>query len=183
MIKPGWFAVEESRDAGPSLDRFPEHLATLGLPALALLFHPWHVDEFHLACEGFSDWRGYPAWQVRFEQRSDRPQRMRSYRIGTMVYPVKLKGRAWIAANSYQVLHLDADLLEPIPKIRLHSEHISVDYHPVQFQTEKLELWLPNRADVYFDFRGHRYHRRHSFSKYMLFSVDTSQQIRDPDVQ
>jgi hypothetical protein len=29
-------------------------------------------------------------------------------------------------------------------------------------------------------FRGQRYYRKHSFEKYMLFSVDSEQKIREP---
>jgi hypothetical protein len=42
-------------------------------------------------------------------------------------------------------------------------------------------MWLPQSAEVYFDWRGHRAHRRHSFTDYMLFSIDDKQQIADPE--
>ncbi len=95
-------------------------------------------------------------------------------------YPVKLKGRAWIAADTYQVIRLETDLLEQIPAIHLFVDHLMIEYRPVQFQKRRVELWLPETAELYFDFKGHRYHRRHSLSDFQLFSVDTSQQIQQP---
>jgi hypothetical protein len=93
---------------------------------------------------------------------------------------VKLKGRAWLAADTYQVLHLESDLMEPIPKIRLKSEHLAVDYRPVRFRKGNVQLWLPESADLYIHYKGHRYHHRHSFSDFLLFSVEDTQQISEP---
>jgi hypothetical protein len=55
-----------------------------------------------------------------------------------------------------------------------------VEYGPVQFQKRSVELWLPESAELYLDFNGRRLHRCHSCSNFLLFSVNTSQQIRDP---
>ena len=43
-------------------------------------------------------------------------------------------------------------------------------------------MWLPKSADVYYDWKGKRIHRRHSFSNYMLFAVDNQQKIAAPKV-
>jgi tetratricopeptide (TPR) repeat protein len=180
QIRPGMLSVDEYRNGGASLDAFPGRLATMGLAALALIFHPYYVDDFEMTCEGLGQWRGQPAWQVYFRQRSDRPSRIRTYRVKHIGYPVKLKGRAWIAAGTDQIVRLETDLLEQISAIRLLMEHLVIEYRAVQFQKRREELWLPESAELHFDFEGHRYHRRHSFSDFQLFSVDTSQQIQQP---
>jgi hypothetical protein len=41
-------------------------------------------------------------------------------------------------------------------------------------------MWLPQSAEVYSDWRGRRFHRRHTFSKYLLFTVDDQQHISAP---
>ncbi|HJY86071.1 MAG TPA: hypothetical protein VKE24_04465, partial [Candidatus Acidoferrales bacterium] len=180
QTRPGMLSVDEYRNGAASLEAFPARLATMGLAALALIFHPYYVTDFEMSCEGLGQWRGQPAWQVHFRQRDDRPSRVLSYHVNHLGYPVKLKGRAWIAADTYQVLRLETDLAEEIPAIRLRSEHLAIEYRPVQFQKRRVELWLPESAELYFDYKGHRYHRRHSFSDFQLFSVDTSQQIQQP---
>jgi len=151
-----------------------------GLVAFALVFHPYFVGDFEMACEGLGEWHGQPAWQVHFQQRPDKPARMHVFRVGGGLYPVKLKGRAWVSADTYQVVRLELDLIEPIPKIRLEAEHLAIEYRPVQFARRNPELWLPGSADLYMDFRGRRYHHRHSFSDFLLFSVDATQQIQAP---
>jgi len=96
------------------------------------------------------------------------------------VFPVALRGRAWIAADTYQVVSLETDMVAPIPQIRLKAEHISIDYTPVKFQKGNEELWLPQNAELFFDLAGRRIHRRHHFSNYLLFSVDEKQKIAEP---
>ncbi len=180
QIRPGMLSVDEYRNGATALEAFPARLATTGLAALALIFHPYYLEDFEMTCEGLGRWRDQPSWQVRFRQRNDRTSRIRGYQVKHIGYPVKLKGRAWIAADTHQVVRLETDLAEEIPAIRLRVEHLAIEYRPVQFQKRCVELWLPESAELYFDFKGHRYHRRHSFSDFQLFSVDTSQQIRDP---
>ena len=181
-LSPGVFSVNELRSLPSRLADFPGNLATLGLPALALVFHPSVRDTFHFTCEGLGEWRGQATWLVYFRQRDDKPNRIRSYRIGDDFYPVSLKGRAWISADKFQIVHMETDLVKPMPDIELLSEHVSVDYGPVAFPRKKTELWLPKSAELYFDFRRHRCHRRHSFDNFMLFSVDSQEKTKDPVV-
>ncbi len=172
--------VDEIRDTDAPLSAFPTRVATTGLAAIAPVFHPYYIGDFEMACEGLGQWRGQPAWQVHFQQRPDKPTRIHGFLVDWKRYPVKLKRRAWISADAYQVVCLELDLMEAIPKIRLQAEQLEIEYRPVQFTRRHLELWLPESADLYMDFRGHRYHHRHSFSDFLLFSVEATQQIQGP---
>jgi tetratricopeptide (TPR) repeat protein len=178
--RPGAYRVEEFRNGTNGLDIFPGNLATLGLPSLVMIFHPAYRNEYDVSCEGLSRWHGGLAWQVHFRQKPDQPIRLREYSVGHQLYPVALRGRAWIAANTFQVVSLETDILAPIPQIRLNAEHISVEYMPVKFRKSNQELWLPQSAELFFDFGGRRMHRRHNFSNYLLFSVDEDQKISEP---
>jgi len=172
--------VQEYRDGTVSLDIFPAHLATLGMPALALVFHAYHRDEYEFACEGRGEWRGRPAWVVHFRQRDDRMSEMRAYRVNGMSFSVHLKGRAWIDAESSQILAVEADMVRPVPEIRLMRDHQLIEFGPVEFAKDKTTLWLPKSADWYCNLAEKRYHRRHSFSHFLLFSVDDKQWIETP---
>jgi tetratricopeptide (TPR) repeat protein len=177
---PGVFNVGEFRDQRSGTEDFPDQIATRGLPALALIFHPDERDDFKMACEGLGQWRGQATWLVRFEQRTDHPRRIQEYRIAGHSYPVSLKGRAWISADSFHLIHVESDLVGPMPEIQLLSEHMAVDYAPQLFQKKSVELWLPKSAEIYFDFRRHHYLRRHSFDHFMLFSVDSEEKRNEP---
>jgi Flp pilus assembly protein TadD len=179
-VKPGMYRVEEYRDGTMGLDVFPERLASLGLGSMVLIFHPVYRDEYDMTCEGLTTWHDHKVWQVHFKQRKDKPARMREYNVGKNVYSVGLRGRAWIAADTFQVVSIETDLVTPVPAIRLAAEHISIDYEPVQFRKKHEELWLPQNAELFFDLNGRRIHRRHHFDDYRLFSVDENQKISAP---
>ncbi len=172
--------VDEFRNGSLSLDPFPNHIATLGTPSLVLIFHPRYVNNFKMVCEGLGQWHGQPAWQVRFEQRTDRPNLTYSFSVGRATYPVNLRGRAWILAGSYQVARLETDLVASIPKIRLRLDHQSVEYRPIKLPTKNLQLWLPSSTELYMDFQGRRFYRKHSFTDFRIFSVDSQVQVTDP---
>lgn len=174
------FFIEESRRAFSVAESTVSRYYTQGIPALALVFHPYYVDDFELTCEGLGQWRGEPAWVLHFQQRDTKPSRLHGYQIRDSFFPVPLKGRAWIGANSYQVLRIETDLVKPIEDIALQQEHMSIEYRPVHFQKQKVDLWLPETAEVY-SLRGKRRLRlRHVFTDFMLFLVDMKQDIKDP---
>jgi tetratricopeptide (TPR) repeat protein len=184
-IRPGMLTVYEYRGGDLSYDGFPGGMATMGLPALVLIFHPYGAANYDMQCEGLAHWNGVLAWQVHFRQRPDKPIRDRAYRFGGSgrAYPVALKGRAWIAADSYQIVRLETDLVAPLPEIRLFADHTAIEYSAVHFQKQNVDMWLPSTAEIFYDLKGRRIHRRHSFSSYMLFSVDDKQRISAPKTE
>jgi hypothetical protein len=56
-------------------------------------------------------------------------------------------------------------------------EHIDIDYGPIFFPARATELWLPLNAELYLDFKNHRFYRRHQFIDFTLFSVDVDQRF------
>jgi tetratricopeptide (TPR) repeat protein len=179
--KKGPLFLEEERDGGENLDYFPTTLATRGLVGLGVfLFDPTYEGDVQYKCEGLGAWRGQPAWQVRFEQRKEVVSRLMRWTNRHGTFPVPLKGRVWIAANTYDVLHLETDLREPVRQIELSRDHRAIDYGPVQFEHGGTSLWLPWYAELYMELRGKRYHHRHTLTNYKLFSVDTTHVVSAP---
>lgn len=182
QYRPGDFDVVEYRSSKYAPAEFPDSVETRGLPSMELIFHPNKAGNFAMSCEGLGQWNGTPAWQVHFRQRQDKPNTMRAYKIGENgpSYIVSLRGRAWIAADSYQIVRMETDLVSALPEIRLFTDHTVVEYGPVRFKSRNAEMWLPQSAELYSDWRGKRMHRRLSFSNYVLFSVDEKQSISEP---
>jgi hypothetical protein len=137
-----------------------------------------------MTCEGLANVNGQPAWQVHFRQRADKPNIMKSYRVGANgpSFPVAIKGRAWIADDTYQIIRLETDLVAPVPEIRLAADHSVIEYGSVHFRERAVDMWLPTSAEIYYDWKGRRAHRRHAFSNYLLFSVDEKQHISQPKI-
>ena len=171
--------VEEFRDGGSNPDQFPEHIATVGTPTVVLIFHPKHVQNSRMTCEGLGRWNGQAAWQVRFEERIHNPSPISVVVTGGRAFGLRLRGRAWILVDSYQVARLETDLADEIPVIRLRLQHQDIEYRPVRFK-EGSEIWLPSTSDLYMDFLGHRFYRRHRFTDFQLFSVKLDQKVGDP---
>ncbi len=172
--------VQEYRNGSVSAQEFPGHIGTIGLPTLALVFHPYYQEKYEFSCEGRGAWRGKHAWLVHFQQRTDRKSAMLIYRVAGKSYAVGLKGRAWIDTASSQILAIETDTMRPVPEIRLMRDHQLVEYGPVGFRNDTMHLWLPKSADWYSSLSGQRYHRRHTFSQFLLFSVDDQQKIDKP---
>jgi hypothetical protein len=167
----GEMNVEEYRNGGWNQDQFPDQIATVGTPSLVLIFHPQYAKNFWMTCEGLGQWHEQPAWQVRFEERTDRHNPISDLVLDGRAFGVRLRGRAWILADSYQVARLESDLADQIPKIRLRLQHEDIEYRPVHFEQGECDIWLPSTTEIYMDFRGHRFYRRHRFTDFRLFSV------------
>ena len=181
-LRPGYLGVTEYRNGGGAQTEFPDGVATNGLPALVLVFHPYYAPNYEMACEGLARANGQLAWQIHFRQKQDKPNTIKSYqfRLNGPSYSVALKGRAWISADTYQVIRMETDIVAPIPQIKLIVEHTVVEYGPVKFKRNNVSLWLPQSAEVYFSWGGKQIHRRHTFSDYLLFGVDERQNIALP---
>ncbi len=176
-----YYFLDERRDGAESLYSFPTALATRGLVSMGVnIFHPVFSKDFNFTCDGLGQWRGHPAWQIRFEQKQDLPSRIRTWEAHGHIFAVPLKGRVWVAANTYDLLHLETELREPLQELDLKREHLIIDYGPVKFSHNATELWLPWYAEMYFDLRGKRYHHRHTLTDYILFDVDDKTTIAAP---
>jgi hypothetical protein len=176
----GSLNVEEYRNGTDDAAVFPEHFATRGLPSQVFVFHPYYQGEFAMKCEGLARQGAGFAWQVHFEQKANVPSRIQVHYLNGRRYPVPLKGRAWIDSTSYQIVRLQTDLREPVKPAGLYAQHTDIEYGPVRFRKDNLDLWLPIRAEFFVQTKGHRVHRRHDFSDYVLFAVEDKQVIGKP---
>ena len=174
----GMLLIQEFRDAGEL--EMPDKITTTGLPALAIAFHPLYRNDFEMRCEGLGEWQGQAAWLVHFRQADGKPSRLRSYVVNKVGYPVNLKGRAWILADNFQIIHMETDLVQGIPDVRLTTEHTSVNYGPVQFRKNTTELWLPKSAELYVHIGKTRFHRSENFDHFMLFATDATEKAKLP---
>jgi tetratricopeptide (TPR) repeat protein len=179
--KDGLVFLNERRDGGTGTDSFPTSLATVGLVSLGVdVFQPGFAKALNFNCEGLGQWRGKAAWVMHFEQKQGVKSFLRLWETQTRTVEVPLKGRVWVAAGSYDVLHVESDLREPMKDLELARDHLSIDYGPVSFENGSSELWLPWYADMYLELHGRRYHHSHTLSNFSLFSVNTTNTISAP---
>ncbi len=178
--KLGFVAVDEYRSERQASDKTSNEIRdTSGFAGLALVFHPNRREDFEMTCEGLGRWHEQAAWIVHFKEREDRAAFQR-FVMGAQSFPLRLKGRAWIVADKFQIVRIESELASPVPEIQLSSEQQIVEYGPVPFPKKNLELWLPKSVEIYFDYRKHHYYSKHSYDHYMLFSVDSEENRKEP---
>ena len=181
-----YVAVIQSSSGFPKISEYrtgsaPEtSVVDTGSAAFALIFHPSHVGSFDFRCEGTTRVQGVPAWQLHFEEPVDSRQAFQALRVAGSTYLPRLKGRAWIASDTYEVLRMETDLASPITQIGFSLEHLVIDYAPLEFKTRSIRLWVPQSATLYIAYKGHRYQRTHTFNHFHLFSVDSDEAIKEP---
>ena len=170
---PSGTSVQESRQPKRGSRLLPVFTQDVGLPEMALMFLPEIQADYEMTCEGTADWNGRLVHIVHFVNRKDRQAHTLSFRDSKgAVYPARLKGRAWIAAESGEVLHLESSLMEEMSKVKVRHWYLSVDYASVRFHSKNVQMLLPRVVDAYCDFEDHRTIVNHSFSDFRLFSVD-----------
>src|SRR5256884_2922349 len=181
-VSPGYLSVEEYRNGTTDLSVFPDAIATTGLPAAVLVFHPYYRDDYDMRCEGLGQSKDSRAWQIHFSQKPKKPSRLRGYRaaVNSPLTPIAFKGLAWIQENTHQVVRMETDLQSAMPEIKLLAEHMDIEFGPVTFRSQKENMWLPVSADIYFNLRGRHIRRRSTFTNYLLFSVNEKQSISAP---
>lgn len=176
----GGFWFEEYRNGSTDTQQFPANIATMGLPAIVLVFHPDFQDDFEFGCDGLVHEERRDLWQLHWKQRENRPVRIESYVVNGSSFQVHLQGRAWIDAGKGQVVRLESNLARPIPEIELWEQHQKIEYTGIRFASTGEEIWLPKSAEVYVERRGKRYYRKHSFDDFRLFNVDMAQNVKAP---
>jgi VWFA-related protein len=182
--RPEGLSVQESRTPERGSRALPFSTQDIGLPELALIFLTNFQGDYDLSCEGATEWNGRVTWIIHFQQRKDKPSHTASFAVRGVVYTAKLKGRAWIAADSSQdsgeVMHLETSLMEAVPAANVRQMYLSIDYAPVQFRVENARVWLPQAANAFGDFGDHRTIMYHTFTNFLLFSVHTEQSVENP---
>jgi hypothetical protein len=177
----GYPSIREYRSEGEGARKAA--VIDFGAAVFALIFHPSHLGNFDFRCEGLTEVQGTPAWQVHFEESPDPNRAFSAVSVSGSLNLVRLKGRAWITTDSYNVLRIEADLADPIAKIKLQREHQVITYAPVEFPKRHIQLWLPETSSLYIAYRGRHYERIHTFSDYQLFSVDSTEAVKEPGAE
>ena len=173
---PGYFSVDENRMVTSPLFDIPDGIVTRGFMSLALIFHPDVRDGFQITCEGLSQWQGESTWLMYFRQRDDKTSGFNGkFFVGNQPYTLKLKGRAWVSASNFEIVRMESELMAPAEK--LTAQHQIVVYGPVHFKKQNVDLWLPKSVDIYLEINRRHYYRRHSFDRYVLFSVDAQEKM------
>lgn len=159
---------------------FPAIGQQIGGAAIALMFLPDLQTDYEMTCEGLDERNGQLNWVVHFQQRKDRPSRTAKFWVNNVSHPGMFEGRAWISKDSFQVVHLEASLMQGVPDIGLQHLSVSVDYRLVQSPSGSVTFRLPDKIATYWDYDPHRIILDHTLSDFQFFSVEIEERTHEP---
>jgi hypothetical protein len=178
---PETLTVRETRTSlGGSDNAHVGEIADRGLPVLALIFNPNLQSDYEMSCEGFAQWNNQPARVVYVPQSKEKRTRTLAIRTEKQILQVGLKGRAWVAPDCGQLIHLETNLVQGLASMGLQENAVSVDDAPVKFQSSDVVIGLPLSATADSDYGKRRMSIGHTFSDFQLFSAQTQQVIEKP---
>jgi hypothetical protein len=181
LSSEGGAHIVETRTPEKGSHAFPASTQDTGFPEMDFIFLPSVQPDYEMKCLGEMQDEGQPAWVIHFQQRPDRIGRTLSFKApsGT-IYSAKLKGRAWVSKASGDIMHLEFSMMEPIPQMHVRNSWLSIEYAPIQFHSQSVRIWLPQRVDSYAQFETQRTIIYHTFGNFLLFSVQTKQEFKIP---
>ena len=152
----------------------PPLLDTNGFPTLLLIFHPAYRASFQFELADGS--AAGPVRQVRFEHIAGTRSTSALMTRGK-VYPLDLRGTAWIEAESGAIQKISANLVSPMKEINIESFGIEVAYAPLNLPADASPRWLPSSAVI--ELRTARQHWRnsHLYSRYKRFTVQSVETV------
>ncbi|HTS07464.1 MAG TPA: hypothetical protein VMP68_17930 [Candidatus Eisenbacteria bacterium] len=81
------------------------------------------------------------------------------------------QGIAWVDAADYRIVRLREDLLAPRPDVHLKEMSISIRFGEANISKADATLWLPQEADIAWEFKGVAVEQRHVYSDFKLYAV------------
>ncbi|MFB3904203.1 MAG: hypothetical protein ACE15E_12175 [Acidobacteriota bacterium] len=178
--RPGRPTVEESRVLQKEHQprRPMAFLVTSGFSVLWLVFHPYFQDSFEFSSDGGETIDGRLATRVRFSQAAG-GRSLSALRLRGRLYPLTIKGEAWLDPDSGVVLRIRSSLLQPKEELGLLSLDSSVRYQQVTFLAAKKACWVPVEASVEAKTRRQHWQNTHLFANHKYFTVTSESSVSE----
>jgi len=153
-------------------------LVTNGFSTLLLVFHPYYRDSFIFESGAEEAIDKKATIPVHFSEVAGHRAPV-ALALRGRVYPLDLKGTAWLDKQSGEVIKMDASLQDDMKDIGLRSLTIHVEYNLTELG-KKPKMNLPTLAVVDVETAKQHWRNRHVFDGYKSFSTDAEQ---DPNVK
>ena len=160
------------------------YLLTIGFASASIHFHPLYQAGSNFRYLGRQVIDKRETFVVAFAQRPETARVVGQVQVGQASTTVLLQGVAWIDATAYQIVQMRTDLLAPRPDFYgLEKQTTQVRFREVQFKHAHSALWLPHEVVVTTYWNRQILRNRHRYSKFMLFTVETEQRLKEEEVQ
>ena len=157
---------------------------TSGFAGMSIFFHAQVQNRVRFRLLGRQN-SAPNVYIVAFAQKAQRGQATGTFRSPGMYVPVHLmyQGFAWIDPVTYQILRMRIDLLAPRMDALLARQTTEIWFSEVHFNEISQSFWVPQEVVVTIDWAGHLYQNRHSYSDYLVFSVESQDKLVHPVIK
>lgn len=160
------------------------YAVTSGFASECLHFLPTNQPNSRFRFLGTETMRGRSTYVVAFAQRIGHTTNTNSVNLTGLgiVVPTWVQGIAWIDQQSFQILRMRTDLLEPLfPNASRRRHDQAKDYRQTTeitlVETRLLDvphpLWLPSEVNVRISFSGVEFHNKHRYRNYQRFRASS----------
>jgi hypothetical protein len=147
-------------------------IVTSGFAAQCLYLHPSHQPGSRFRYLGKE--RGAPhAHVIAFAQIPEVGDFMAAIGTPSGPRPVLVQGLAWIDPDTFEVVRMLTDLLEPDLRDEVLKQTTETWFADVHFADSPQPIWLPQQVEFTAVYRGITYKNTHGYSGYKLFRVST----------
>ncbi len=146
---------------------------TKGFASAWGFFYPPNQPESKFRYLGQQKVAGREILVVAFAQIPEQVRFPAEVEFGGKLVGVLEQGIAWIDPADFHIVRIRTDLLAPRSDIYL--QKLSADVHFAQLSLPQISssLWVPDDAQVTWNFKGQSVEQRHTYSKYHVYTVKT----------
>ena len=155
-------------------------VVTIGFVTRLNHFHPDYQSDSHFRYLGREEMKGQDTYVVAFAQQPAMARHPAFVEYGNTRGRVFMQGVAWIDPESFRILRLRTDILQPELKVGLQRETTEIEYSEVTFGQGGKTLWLPRAVIVTGQLLRYSFHNRHHYSDYRLFVVKAGETQKGP---
>ena len=153
-----------------------EHgFVTKGFVAMVGHFHPAYLADSQFRYLGTQKMDGLQTDVVCFAQIPGKARMRESLRTDLRLLEVLVQGVAWIDSQSFHIIRMRTEKLEPYYDPDLRSETTESHFTELRFKGVPQPFWLPEEVTVTVDWKGVEFENRHHYSQYEVFRVDTEE--------
>jgi len=195
QFKYRYLALAPEHPWGPSIDEFradtkgketpqlgfsDNFMLTSGFVSAPLILHPAYQSGSTFRLLGRQKVKGRNTYVLAYAQEPSKSHISGAFQYGSTTRPTYTQGLAWVDAETYQIIHLTKDLLNPLPQVNLEKQTTDIEFSEVHFNQGTQTFWLPNAVTVTLDWNGKVFRNNHAYSDFIVFNVQSSQKIGRP---
>ena len=114
---------------------------------------------------------GHPTLVIAFAEIPDRVKFPTTFSFDGTRLTLLFQGIAWIDASDFRIVRLREDLLTSRPDLHLTEMSITVRFGSVHIAKAGSTLWLPQAADVAWEYKGVAVEQQHLYSDFHLYAA------------